>query len=186
MFVEDGSLYSVKDDDIDLLKNNPQIFWEGVNYVSPGAFENCLTLKQIIIPEGIRWLGYESFKGCKNLKSVCFKGNSLVTIGDNAFENCLQLTEINLPGGLEILNENVFLNCKNLKTITIPKSVKKINKGLFRGCEKLERVTFKDKNNFPEGFKRCFRSFNFTSFVVNGDEVTFVRNIEKNLDNENE
>ena len=69
---------------------------------------------------------------------------------------------------------------------TIPKSVVSMSYGTFLGCDKLERVIFKDKNNLPEGLKSAFMGFDFDSYEVNGDEVTFIRNIENNKSEENE
>ena len=71
------------------------------------------TLKELIIPEGIK------------------------NIGESAFENCCGLEELILPFSLETIGDKAFYNCKNLESIAIQKNVTKIGKETFGNCEKL-------------------------------------------------
>lgn len=71
------------------------------------------TLKEFMIPEGIK------------------------NIGESGFENCCGLEELILPFSLETIGDKVFYNCKNLESIAIQKNVTKIGKETFGNCEKL-------------------------------------------------
>lgn len=55
------------------------------------AFFDNDVVKNVTLPEGIKYLGYKAFKDCKMLE------------------------EINLPSTLEEIREDVFYNCHNLK-----------------------------------------------------------------------
>ncbi len=65
----------------------PESVPSGKKYIIyTSAFENCQTLKNVILGNGVIEIGENAFKNCKNLKSLTFS-NSLQMIGNNAFAN---------------------------------------------------------------------------------------------------
>ena len=64
-----------------------------------GAFTECVSLTNIILPEGI------------------------TTIGKSAFSGCASLTNIIIPSGVQTLECGAFARCSNLTSISIPSSV---------------------------------------------------------------
>lgn len=61
-------------------------------------FEDCFTCEsEIVIPEGVKSIGKNAFKGCKGLNTITLP-YSLETIGSNAFSDCVNLKKI-LPDG---------------------------------------------------------------------------------------
>ncbi len=57
------------------------------------AFYGNEEIEEIIIPEGVREIGFKAFEGCVNLKHLVLPG-SLSSIGCNAFMNChIELVE---------------------------------------------------------------------------------------------
>ena len=55
-----------------------------VREIGESAFENCDSLSEITIPDGVLSIGDEAFSECENLKSATIP-NSVVYLGENAF-----------------------------------------------------------------------------------------------------
>jgi len=51
------------------------------------AFENCVNLRKVVIPEGVTEIPAYCFKGCTALKTVKIP-RSLTMIGNEAFADC--------------------------------------------------------------------------------------------------
>ena len=115
------------------------------------------SLKSVVIPESVTFIGNKAFQGCKNLTSVTFKGApSKITVGNSAFQDCVKLNTINLPAankigalafdgctsleklsiklGTQEIGDYCFRNCSNLKELEIPDSVSIIGQAPFGGC----------------------------------------------------
>ena len=102
------------------------------------VFQNCFSLKELNLSEGLRVLGnatfaecgflrlviksgtifegHYSFGNCPNLHSVEF-GDDCVISGDSTFEGCPNLLTIKAGKRVEFLGENTFANCPNLECI---------------------------------------------------------------------
>ena len=63
----------------------------GVQTIGIEAFENCVNLKEIEIPESVSYVGSSAFRGCTGLKSVTFSGET-TTIAESAFSDCGSFT----------------------------------------------------------------------------------------------
>ena len=61
--------------------------------IEEGAFENCVSLTKIDIPDGIK------------------------EIKDSTFSNCINLTEITIPYTVYVIGVHAFDNCNKLKTV---------------------------------------------------------------------
>jgi hypothetical protein len=66
-----------------------------------------------VIPDGVITIGFEAFKGCKNLISI-YLGNSLITICDHAFNGCNKLEQIIFGDYLKTIGEYAFGSCNNI------------------------------------------------------------------------
>ncbi len=60
------------------------------------AFQNCSTIKSVIIPDGVTTIGWASFDECSSLESITIP-DSVTSIDEVAFENCTKLTSITIP-----------------------------------------------------------------------------------------
>ena len=58
-----------------------------------------LTVKSVIIKEGVTYLGTHAFRGCMELTSVTLP-DTVTRIGNNAFETCIKITGVKLPKNL--------------------------------------------------------------------------------------
>lgn len=107
-------------------------FGENVTSIGDFAFEECVGLTSVVIPNKVAIIGENAFGGCIELKEVSIP-DSLTSIGENAFGDCpietATMPTIAIPSvvGAE------------LKTVEIT-SGDSIAAGAFNGCNLLEAI----------------------------------------------
>ena len=134
------------------------------------AFFNCTALAEIVIPEGIREIGYRAFYGCSALTKITYNaadcetpgyeaaifngagsnaleltlviGNKVTAIPDGLFKDCAALSEVSFESSpvCETIGSNAFSGCTALCSITLPSSVKRISDYAFYGCTSLNNA----------------------------------------------
>jgi hypothetical protein len=131
------------------------------------GFQNCRSLRRIIIPTSIEEIHFDAFTNCDSLLEVTFEENIWLRV-IQGFHSCNSLSEITIPGFIRILegfdsckllerlifggNSQLteihgFNNCNSLKKIVIPESVRSVNG--FNNCDSLLRVDFADSSPRP-------------------------------------
>ena len=85
----------------------------------------CISLEEIIFPEGLLSIEFNAFNYCTSLKRVTIP-NTVKRLDPYSFEGCHSLEEFNLPNSIEEFCLSVVRDCINLKTLIIPDNVKKI------------------------------------------------------------
>ena len=68
-----------------------------VKSIGNSAFWNCVSLKNVVIPDSVKSIGYFTFKHCTSLKSIIIP-DSVESIGKNAFGRCALLKEVIFKG----------------------------------------------------------------------------------------
>ena len=168
---------------------------DGITRIAPMAMNyNCDHIKEIVIPEGVTWIGYECFWYSKALEKVslpetltevmedlfyrCPKlhtvniPGSLKKIGSSMFAECTALKEIAIPEGVEEIGSSAFRGCKALKKVVLPNSLKTIKQRAFKGCIKLEEINVSDKVDIgTEAFEGCKSLNKKMEFVIIRDEL---------------
>ena len=91
------------------------------------------TSKALSVPEGVRVIAAEAFKGHSEIERVVMP-NSLLVIGEGAFEDCTGLKNIQLNRGLESVKDRAFYNC-SVSRVVVPASVKEVGLRAFEGIE---------------------------------------------------
>lgn len=124
------------------------------------AFQGCIALEEIVLPNTVAKIGEKAFEGCKRLKNVTFS-KGLKEIKQDCFRDTA-LSEIILPEGLERIEGNAFATLdteywvgnvyigppmtghidSDVTEVVIPASVKSIGSYAFAGRRKLETVTY--------------------------------------------
>ena len=101
------------------------IYAEGAEEIGGVSFEQKIgdthhynavnnTLKEIILPAGVKKITSSAFKNCAALTSINLP-EGLTGIGGSAFENCSMLNSFTtLPSTLEEIGSCAFMGCKNL------------------------------------------------------------------------
>jgi hypothetical protein len=134
-----------------------------VTSIASGAFQSCMGLTSVTIPDSVTNLGGAAFAQCWSLTNViigtnvtaigvgmfsdCFKltsvtmGNSITSFGQAAFNYCTSLTNVTIGTSVTNIGEGAFEACSSLTSVMIPKTVKTIQVNAFEDCTSLTNVT---------------------------------------------
>jgi len=144
MAVENGVLKKVNEQDIEMLKENPNLFWNCVKRIDKSAFFYLRNLYELEIPSSVEYINPSFITDCMNLKKITIKGN-LSSIKEYMFESYSDLETVELNNELEDIGDLAFYNCYNLRTISFRDSLSNIGVKSFHGCKSLEKVTLPRK-----------------------------------------
>lgn len=146
-----------------------EVEYEGVKYkvtsIGEYAFQYCIGLKTIDIPNSISSIGKYAFENCEGLETINISPSSPIKriedntfnlctsltsitipdsvtyIGSYAISSCAKLTEIIVPNSVTIIDQFAFAYCGDLTSITLPNTIKSLELCLLEGCKSLS--TFK-------------------------------------------
>lgn len=111
-----------------------------VTSIEGRVFWCCSGLISVAIPNSVTSIEYNAFSGCSSLNSVIIP-NSVTRIGERAFSSCSGLTSITIPNSVTSIGDAAFSWCSGLTSITISNSVTSIGKETFSYCSSLTSVT---------------------------------------------
>ncbi|MDE7301520.1 MAG: leucine-rich repeat domain-containing protein, partial [Clostridia bacterium] len=116
---------------------------EGVKAIGAYAFAGLIQLEEVVIPTTCTKIAQGAFYGCVNLKKVTGLEN-VKLINQNAFYDCMlgYDEDIKLDKVIAIGNY-AFANNTSLKKVTLPASAQSIGIGAFSGDIMLSEVAFK-------------------------------------------
>lgn len=125
-------------------------------FIYGGAFSNCDTLTELVIPDSILNIGAHAFQECDELVRVTLS-KSITIIPDGLFAGCRKLEHVELPRGVTKIGQQAFMYCKELQEITLTGSLKTIEENAFYFCSSLTQVDLPDSLTFLGGsvFKDC-------------------------------
>ncbi len=149
------------------------IIEDGVKYIGTYAFANCVNLESITLPDSIEKIGINAFlnSGITNEANwengVLYVGNHLLQAKTNAY-----LGDYAVKPGTKSIAEQAFYNCRGFVSITIPDSVINVGNSAFSGCANLTSATIGNsvESIGDSAFSGCA---NLTSIVI-PDSVTNV------------
>lgn len=101
-----------------------------------GNVDTTLTIKKIVVEEGVTSITPKAFEECVDLAQVTLP-TTLKTVPYRAFTNCRKLTAVSGGIGLEIIEENAFQGCTALATISLSTPFRTVEYGAFDGCGSL-------------------------------------------------
>lgn len=122
-----------------------------------GAFENCIYIKQVVLPTTAKSIGSSAFYMCTNLIAITIP-NSVTSIGGHAFYGCESLYAVDI-GDIEawckihFYNESsnplyygkeLMLNGEPVTDLVIPDTITQILPYTFINCSTLQTVRMPD------------------------------------------
>ncbi|MBS5398378.1 MAG: leucine-rich repeat protein [Lachnospiraceae bacterium] len=81
-----------------------------VTRIGTRAFQNCTTIKQLTIPDGVTAINTGAFRGCENLEELYYNC-SLTSMGTTPFQNCTSLKTIYFGENVSSFARNADNNC---------------------------------------------------------------------------
>ena len=144
-----------------------------VTSIGDRAFEDCINIKRIEIPDSVTNIGEYAFLYCYNLISITLP-NKLISISDGLLARCESLTSVTIPSSVTSIGKEIFYSCEKLTSITIPNGVTSINDNAFRFCRSLTSVTIPNSVTIIAdcAFEGCSRLSN----IKIPDSVTSIGN----------
>ena len=157
-----------------------------VEKICEGAFNDCIRLKSVYIPENAKLKILEDMLFALSSIESFAVPSSVIIIGNETFKGCKNLKNVEFPkdSKLQIIGEAAFCN-SNIVNITIPSSVTKICDAAFENCIKLENVNFSENSELISIGKYAFanadiKSINIPSHLkIISEYALSVYNLEK-------
>ena len=103
---------------------------EGAVGIAPNALKACMHIRELILPEGLRFIPARLCFRFPALTTVRFP-DTLEEIGDYAFYGCAALTAVTLAEGIRKIGKLAFAKCTALTAASLPVSLQSVGSGIF-------------------------------------------------------
>ena len=110
----------------------------GTEKIAAGAFKEE-DIKSVILPDGLREIGRNAFRGCARLRKVAFP-DRMTSIGTTAFTDCRSIKRVRLPSRLLVLGAGAFRGCRGLRRVEADEGPEIVSRGAFKDCPRLRDV----------------------------------------------
>ena len=90
--------------------------WYRVTSIGDNAFDECMGLASVDIPDSVTSIGKYAFYMCRDLNAITLS-DRLTSIGVKAFYDCSELTSIVIPTSVTRIDWCAFASCLGLTTI---------------------------------------------------------------------
>ena len=142
-----------------------------ITSIGERAFYGCSSLTSINIPDNVSSIKKRTFQNCSNLVSVIV-GDSVISIEDSAFYACEKLTSLQLGVSLERIENHAFHNCDSLILVNIPNAVTYIGDYAFYDCEALATISI--GNNVTSIGNYAFAYSDALTSIIIGESVNSI------------
>ena len=127
-----------------------------VTSIGDRAFNDCVSLTTITLPDSLTSVGANPFTYCDQLTQITVSPDhpTLATIDGVLFEKTTRTLicypcaftagSYAVPQGIQAIGDSAFFDCDALATITLPDSVTTIGDSAFYDCESLASITLPD------------------------------------------
>jgi len=135
-------------------------------------FLNGIEIKDLIIPEGVNYIGVRAFVGFNGFTSVTIP-NSVTSISGWAFSGCSGVTSLTIGDGIERIERRAFANCPDLtKVYCYTKEVPNTSDDAFDGTP-TEKSTLYVPANAIDAYRAAWPWSDFKEIVpLSNDPLT--------------
>ena len=116
---------------------------EKLYYIGDDTFYGS-SLKEIVIPNNVRYLWTGAFGKCESLGEIKMP-SKLRYIGGNCFKGCTSLNAVVIPEEVFYIDFSAFADCSSLRTVSFGTNIMSVESQAFKDCTKLEEVRFSSK-----------------------------------------
>ena len=109
-----------------------------VTSIGDEAFYGCYTVREVILPASVQYIGVSAFRECGQLSSVSMPG--VVNIAHYAFQRCEALTQVTSTGMLESIGDCAFAECYQLYSFEYAHQLRWIGSSAFAGSSLFEFI----------------------------------------------
>ena len=112
---------------------------QSVTVIEEGTFDDCINLTNVNLPDNISKISFRTFNNCSSLTDIEIP-ESVVYIDSYAFCGCSSITNIELPESIYHIGQEAFNLCTNLTSINIPNNLSLLSAAIFSNCKSLEHI----------------------------------------------
>ena len=141
--------------------------------IGPSAFQKCIGLTSVVVPDTVTEIGEAAFRNCTALATATIP-NAITSIKPYTFYNCA-LTDFKFPDGLVEIGDYAFQQLK-MTSLTLPDRVSIVGEGAFKESS-LRDVTLPDSLTYiPDRMfcdSRYLKTVEFPKIVVTIGRAAF-------------
>ena len=164
-----------------------KVVFKNINAAS-SLVKNCTNIKEVVLKDGITYIGSSAFEGCTSLTSITI-GDSVTSIAEGAFYDCTNLKTVNYTGDIEswlkisfnsssstpLCNgASLYFGGELVTDVVVPDTIKKINDCAFEGCTSITSITIPDR--VTRIGERAFEDCTSLASITIPDSVTSIGN----------
>ena len=113
----------------------PSRLRKGLQTIHNTTFQDCVSLKEIVLPVSLTTIGTSAFAG-SGLTSIVLPEN-VSSLGSSAFANCTSLVSAKLSDLIYSIPSGLFSGCTALSSFELPAGIVTISGTAFQNCTSL-------------------------------------------------
>ncbi len=106
---------------------------KGLKVIGRDAFKGCRDLNYVEIPPSVDKIRMDAFAECRQLIDIHFPKH-VTKVLSYSFRSDEYLTKVCLPENIDTIGAGVFMDCERLEYLYIPSSVVLIGPNIVQGC----------------------------------------------------
>lgn len=115
-------------------------------------FKDCVSLKKVVLPEGLVAIGGGAFRGCTALEEIVIP-DSVTSISGYVFQDCTALKTVKMSKNLQSMGYSVFANCTSIEKIVFHNPItERVESSIFSGWTEEQTICFEFSSNDSAGW----------------------------------